>query len=131
MPKRDSQSVSTLEAMADRMRQLLPTMYTTAHRAPVRTTVGLTAIGRKITAAIPGWRDIGRDGRITTTLVAAIGTATVIVDTVIGDMDSDITGAIGTETTIVDIGSETGSLVQSAAAGWQSIVNRPSLEFLN
>ena len=101
MPKRDSQSVSTLEDTADRTRQSLP-MDTRGPRPLVRTTFGLMAIGRNLTAAISGWRDIGRDGHITTTLVAAIGTATV-------DMGTGIMTGIGTATTIVDIAGETGS----------------------
>ena len=82
MPKRDSQSVSMLEATADRTRQSLPTMHTIGRHAPVRITVGLTAIGRNLTAAISGWRDIGRDDHITTTTpVAAIGTMIDVIGT--------------------------------------------------
>jgi hypothetical protein len=109
LPKRDSQSALTLEDTADRTRQPLP-MYTSGPRAPVRITVGLTAIGRSLTGAISGWRDIGRDGHITTTPVAAIGTATAIVD-----MGSETMTGIGIATMIVDI-AETGRLYTQAEA---------------
>ena len=114
MPKRDSQSVSMLEATADRTRQSLP-MHTSGPRARVRITVGLTAIGRNPTGAISGRRDIGRDGHITTTTpVAAIGTMIDVIGTatatVIVDMGSEtMIAVIGTATMIVDIASETAS----------------------
>ena len=118
MPKRDSQSVSMLEATADRTRQSLP-MYTNGLPAPVRITVGLTAIGRNLTAAISGWRDIGRDGHITTTTpVAAIGTMIAAIGTmIVVDMGSEtMIAVIGTATMIVDIASETASSIGSGTA---------------
>ena len=103
-----------LEATADRTRQSLP-MSTNGLPAQVQITVGLTAIGRNLTAAISGWRDIGRDGQITTTLVAAIGTMIVV------DMGSETMTGIGTATMIVDIASETASCI------WGRPTDRPTL----
>jgi hypothetical protein len=64
--------------MADRMRRSLPTRMS-GHLALDRITVGLMAIGRKVTGAISGWLDRGRDDRINSIRVAGIGIAMVIV----------------------------------------------------
>jgi hypothetical protein len=95
LPKRDSQLALMLEDTADRTRRFLP-MHTTGRRVPVPILFGSMAIGRKIVAAISGWLDTGRDDRINTMRLAAIGIVMAIVA-------SGIVAETGIATAIVDI----------------------------